>query len=82
MEIKEYDEYESFYGVFEKIKEKWYLRNIFMEYKKAVDFIYKMKEWEERWKEHGFEYAPTPGIYKIVRFTEAETFTIEDYKRG
>lgn len=76
--MKKYNKNESFYGVLEKLWGYWYLRNIFDEYKKAVDFVYKIREWEKRWEENGFWHPITPGQYKIVRFTEAETFTIED----
>lgn len=68
----------NIYIIFEYLNEKWHQRNVFNSYGKAVDFIHQAREWEKRWKEQGFEYAPQPGIYKVVRFTEAETFTIED----
>lgn len=68
----------NIYVIFEYLNEKWQQRNVFNSYAKAADYIHTVREWEKHWVEQGFGYAPKPGIYKIVRFTEAETFTIED----
>ena len=65
------------YIIYEFLNEKWQQRNIFNSFGKAMNFVHQAREWESRWEEQGFAFAPKPGIYKIVRFTETQTITIE-----
>lgn len=60
----------NIYIVFELKEEKdeWYNVAEYSTLAEAIDFIKKVREWEKRWKELGFAYAPKAAIYKIVEF--------------